>query len=82
MAMSLSSSITLMFNGLTLAIAFSFLLIALWQDSRKALNQFFAVFLLMVMLWNIGSLLTQVFLLLAAPQPAINAAVGRRFGPA
>ncbi len=76
MAMSLSSSVTLIFNGLTLAIAFSFLLIALWQDSRKALNQFFAVFLLMVMLWNIGSLLTQVFLLLAAPQSAVNAAIG------
>lgn len=74
--MSLSNSITLMFNGLTLAIAFSFLLIALWQDSRKALNQFFAVFLLMVMLWNIGSLLAQVFLLLAAPATAVSAAVG------
>ncbi|MGQ9887094.1 MAG: ATP-binding protein [Aggregatilineales bacterium] len=74
--MSFSNSITLMFNGLILAIAFSFLLIALWQDARKTLNQFFAVFLFMVMVWNIGSLMAQVFTLVAASKSSISLVVG------
>ena len=36
-------SLTLLLNGLTLALSLSFLLITLWQDTRKELSQFFAV---------------------------------------
>jgi two-component system, OmpR family, phosphate regulon sensor histidine kinase PhoR len=54
------SSLTLLINGLSLALALSFLLIILWQDSRRELNQFFAIFLFLVALWNTGALLTQV----------------------
>jgi signal transduction histidine kinase len=58
------SSLTLLLNGLTLALSLSFLLITLWQDTRKELSQFFALFLFMVTLWNIGSLLLQASLLI------------------
>ena len=39
------TSFTLLLNGLTLALSLSFLLITLWQDTRKELAQFFAIFL-------------------------------------
>ncbi len=52
-------SLTLLLNGLTLALSLSFLLITLWQDTRKELSQFFAIFLILVALWNGGSLLLQ-----------------------
>lgn len=58
--MSLFSSVALIFNGITLAFSLSFLLITLWQDTRKQLNQFFAAFLLLVTLWNSGALLLQI----------------------
>ncbi|MBA3873386.1 MAG: GAF domain-containing protein [Anaerolineae bacterium] len=56
--MSFFNAIGLLSNGLTLALSLGFLLIVLWNDVRKELNQFFATFLLLVMLWNVGSLFT------------------------
>ena len=56
--MSFFNAIGLLSNGLTLALSLGFLLIVLWNDVRKELNQFFATFLFLVMLWNIGSLFT------------------------
>lgn len=56
--MSFFNTISLLFNGLTLALSLGFLLIVLWNNVRKELNQFFATFLLLVMLWNVGSLFT------------------------
>ncbi len=56
------TSFTLLLNGLTLALSLSFLLITLWQNTRKELAQFFAIFLFMVTLWNGGSLLLQAVL--------------------
>lgn len=53
------NSLTLLLNGLTIALSLSFLLITLWQDTRKELSQFFAIFLFMVTLWNGGSMLFQ-----------------------
>lgn len=61
-------SITLLINGLTLSLSLSFLLITLWQDLRKELNQFFAIFLFMVVLWNMGTLLAQVAALMGGEQ--------------
>jgi PAS domain S-box-containing protein len=52
-------TITLVTNGLTLALALVLLLLVLWQDPRSPRNQFFAVFLLMVGLWAGGSLLAR-----------------------
>lgn len=56
--MSFFNAIGLLSNGLTLALSLGFLLIVLWNDVRKELNQFFATFLFLVMLWNVGSLFT------------------------
>ncbi|MBI5669853.1 MAG: GAF domain-containing sensor histidine kinase [Chloroflexi bacterium] len=56
--------ITLLFNGITLALALGFLIIVLWQDARKELNQFFAIFLFLVTLWNMGSLIALGVLLI------------------
>jgi len=73
--MSVVSTITLLSNGLTLALALGFLLIVLWQDIYKELNQFFAVFLFLVILWNIGSLLGLGFSLVDPRSNIIVAAV-------
>jgi signal transduction histidine kinase len=52
-------TITLVTNGLTLALALVFLLLVLWQDPHNFLNQLFAVFLFTVVLWAAGSLLAR-----------------------
>jgi signal transduction histidine kinase len=57
------NALTLLINSLTLALALGFLVIILWHDARKELHQFFAIFLLFVGFWNVGSLLVQAALL-------------------
>lgn len=54
-----ANAITVLINSLTLALALGFLLMVIWHDARKELNQFFAFFLLFVILWTIGSLFVQ-----------------------
>jgi PAS domain S-box-containing protein len=58
--MPLTNTITLLSNGLTLTLSLAFLIIVLWHNARKALNWFFAIHLLLVILWNVGSLLALV----------------------
>lgn len=53
--MSWLNTVTLLSNGLTLALALSFVLILLWHNARKQLNQTLSLFLLLVMVWNVGS---------------------------
>lgn len=62
--MSPLNSITLLINALTMALALGFLIIVLWYDSRRVINQFLAVFLIFLMLWNVGAMLIQLSLLL------------------
>lgn len=69
-------TLSLLINGLTLALALSFVLILLWADARSELHQFFAVFMLMVTLWNGGSLLTQALLLVDPESVLLNPALG------
>ena len=52
--MSVESPILILINGFTLALATAFLLIVLWYDFRRAVNQFFALFLIFVQIWNVG----------------------------
>ncbi len=73
--MSFFNSITLLFNGITLALSLSFLLIILWQDTRQELNQFFAIFLFLVMAWNAGSLLAQTASIIDADLSFIKLAI-------
>lgn len=74
--MNAVNAATLLINALTLPLAGAFLVIILWSDARKELNQFFAAFLLLVILWCGGSLAAQMLLFVDAPTPLINLAVG------
>jgi signal transduction histidine kinase len=58
-----TNAVTLLLNGLTLSLALSFLIILMWNDPRREIRQFFAVFLGMVMLWYLGALLVQALAL-------------------
>jgi two-component system, OmpR family, phosphate regulon sensor histidine kinase PhoR len=69
------SAITLIFDSLTLALASAFLFIMLWHDAEKPLIRFFSIFLLMVIIWDMGSLLLQVGLLVVDDAGLINWAV-------
>jgi signal transduction histidine kinase len=73
--MAALNTVTLLINGLTLALALSFLIIILWNDSRKELNQFFAAFLFLVALWNVGSLLAQAIALIEEQSPLLDIAL-------
>jgi len=52
-----ANTLALLLNGLTLSLALGLLILVLWQDSRSTANQFFGLFLIMVMVWTSGSLL-------------------------
>ena len=54
-----TNSIVLLFNGLTLTLALSMLLLTLWQDASTSTNQLFALFLFSVLIWASGSLLAR-----------------------
>ena len=73
--MSVLNSITLLFNGFTLALSLSFLLIIISQDARRELNQLFAAFLFLVTLWNAGSLLAQAAVLIDADLTLVRLAI-------
>ncbi|GAB5491416.1 MAG: hypothetical protein Phog2KO_16310 [Phototrophicaceae bacterium] len=70
--MSIDFPSALFINGFTLALATAFLLIILWYDIRRTVNQFFALFLILVQLWSIGFFLTEVVTLIDAPPQLFN----------
>ena len=57
------NAFTLLINAVMLPLALAFLVIILWNNVRKELNQLFATFLFLVILWNGGSLLAQALTL-------------------
>ncbi len=78
--MQATNGFTLLINGLTLALALSFLFILLWYDIRKEITQFFAVFLSLVLLWNLGSFLAQAVVLVGDPSSARFPLIMLEFG--
>ena len=70
--MSVDFPSALFINGFTLALATAFLLIILWYDIHRIINQFFALFLVLVQLWSIGFFLTEVVTLINAPPQLFN----------
>jgi signal transduction histidine kinase len=70
------SAISLLVNGLTVALAFSFFLIVIWNDARKELNQLFAAFLFLIIMWNAGALLVQAITLIDPRSPLVRPAAG------
>ncbi len=70
------NAITLLINAVMLPLALAFLVIILWNDVRKELNQFFAAFLFLVFLWNGGSLLAQGLTLIDPESVLIKPLIG------
>lgn len=70
--MSFDFPITILINGFTLALATAFLLIVLWYDIRRWVNQFFAVFLIFVIIWNVGFFLAEISIVISAPVALFN----------
>lgn len=70
------NALTLLINAVMLPLALAFLVIILWNNVRKELNQLFAVFLVLVILWNGGSLLAQGLTLVDPESPLINLMLG------
>ncbi len=74
--MPLLSGITLIVNGITLSLSIGFLIIVLWQDPRKGLNQFFGVFLATVTLWSLGSLMALALSLIDGGEALLVPTIG------
>jgi signal transduction histidine kinase len=58
--MSAANTIALIVNALTIALSLFMLILLLWQDSRSATNLFFAVLMVMGVIWSAGMLLGRV----------------------
>lgn len=67
------NAFTLLISGLTLPLSLSFLLIILWSDRRKELNQFFGIFMLLVCLWTAGSFIAQTLAVVEPVDPVLLA---------
>ncbi|NJL54812.1 hypothetical protein HC928_06185 [bacterium] len=70
------NAINLIVNSLALALSLGFLFIILWHNTKKPKNQFFAVFLIFVLLWNTGSLLVQAVMVTQMEAPLLLLASG------
>jgi signal transduction histidine kinase len=65
--------VLLVFNGLAIALALSFFVILLWYNLKPLVNQFFALFLALLVLWNLGFFLGEVAKLVVAETLLQNA---------
>lgn len=70
------NTLTLLVNAVMLPLALAFLVIILWNDVRKELNLFFATFLILVILWNGGSLLAQALTLVDSQTDLVSPLIG------
>lgn len=68
----MANTITLLFNGLTLALALGLLILILWQDPGRESNRLLALFLFMVLIWASGSLLARAAAYVNAGQGTIQ----------
>lgn len=55
-----SGPLLILGNAIALSLAISFILLLLWYDASRAVHQSLAFFLIAVVIWNIGSLFTQM----------------------
>ena len=58
--MLVETPFTIIFNILMIALSMGFLIIIAWYDIRRRVNQFFAIFLVFMLVWNVGFLLRGV----------------------
>ena len=61
-------------NNLALCVTIAFLVLLLWYDARQPAIQSFGFFLLGYLIWNFGSLLSQINLYLSGSSGLINVA--------
>ena len=72
--MPYATQLTLILNSFMLALAMAFLVIVIWYDVRRLVNQLFAIFLILVQVWNFGYLLSEVAILLETSPVLANTA--------
>lgn len=58
--MPAESPFAVVLNILMIALSMGFLIIILWYDIHRRVNQFFALFLIFMLLWNVGFLLSGI----------------------
>jgi two-component system phosphate regulon sensor histidine kinase PhoR len=61
-------TITLITNGLMLTLALAALFLILWQNSRRKVNIYFSVFMLAMVMWSGGSLLSRTTALVSTDE--------------
>lgn len=66
--MIVDTPITIIFNILMIALSLGFLIIIVWYDIHRRVNQFFALFLAFMLLWNVAFLLSGLTEILEAPE--------------
>ncbi len=63
------NSATIIINSVTIALGLVILVLILWQDARSEANVFYAIFMLMAMVWSAGTVLTRVSAYIGGPTP-------------
>jgi two-component system, OmpR family, phosphate regulon sensor histidine kinase PhoR len=58
--MSVTNTVTLVINALTIALALAMLMLVLWQDSRSSVNLVFGILMVMVVTWSLGAMLGRI----------------------
>ena len=67
-----ASILTIVFDGVVLALSASFALLLLWHDYNKRQISLFALFLGLVFSWNIGSILLKIAVFFNLQQPLVE----------
>ena len=74
--MTPNQPLLLLVNGFSLAVSLAFLMIVLWYDLKRVVNQFFALFMLLLVVWKTGDLLYQAAALVELPLDLLQIAWG------
>src|SRR5450432_3192684 len=70
--MSAANTIALLVNALTIALALFMLILLLWQDYSSRENLFYAVLLIMIVIWSMGALLARTSAYVGGPTELTN----------
>jgi signal transduction histidine kinase len=70
----MNNAFLLILNGIMLALGMSLLLLSLLVNIRREIQQFFALFWLLLLLWHAGAMVVQVSTLVGLPESLVQAA--------
>lgn len=65
--------LSIVVNGITIALSLAFVLIMVWYDLRRHIYQYFVLLLFFVIVWNLGDLANQFSRILDAPSFFVGA---------